>query len=292
MESSNLDRTIARAIANNAAGLYLFCNRSATLPDKIGNITSLVTLHISRNQLEKLPESIGNLSNLTTLYLSYNRLASLPKSIGDLSNLTRLYVQNNQLVYLPNSIGNLGKLTHLSLDNNQLVSLPVELNKLSNLRYLNLNGNPLTDLSMLQKLDKLVTVRFINIDLPRKYWRKFSEWKPEWLFYEDNAEIRRILIEQVGYERICRELNAFELDTWREYTLLQIDISESISIPWSGVYEIDRSRADCVAQDDLSIDGAHSHPACTTTDNKCGGSDYLGKSWYSSRSICTPNLSR
>jgi leucine-rich repeat protein SHOC2 len=50
-----------------------------------------------------------------------------------------------------------------------------------------------------------------------------SEWKSEWLLNEQNAELRRILLQQIGYERICQELDAIELDIWREYKLLKID---------------------------------------------------------------------
>jgi hypothetical protein len=32
------------------------------------------------------------------------------------------------------------------------------------------------------------------------------------------------LIQQIGYDRICEELKTVELDSWREYTLLQIDV--------------------------------------------------------------------
>jgi leucine-rich repeat protein SHOC2 len=78
-------------------------------------------------------------------------------------------------------------------------------------------------LSILQALSNLKLVRFFDVYLPRRYWTKFSDWKAEWLLDEDNAEIRRALIEQLGYERICDELNAVMLDTWREYTLLKVD---------------------------------------------------------------------
>jgi leucine-rich repeat protein SHOC2 len=50
-----------------------------------------------------------------------------------------------------------------------------------------------------------------------------SEWNPVWLLDEENAEIRRVLIQQIGYDRICQELGAIDLDNWREYTLLKID---------------------------------------------------------------------
>jgi hypothetical protein len=32
-----------------------------------------------------------------------------------------------------------------------------------------------------------------------------------------------VLIQGIGYARICQELQATELDSWREYTLLKID---------------------------------------------------------------------
>jgi hypothetical protein len=86
----------------------------------------------------------------------------------------------------------------------------------------------LEDLSVLQSLPSLKAVNFLDIEIPRRYWVKFNDWKAEWLLDEDNAEIRRVLIEQVGYEKICEELNAIDLDTWREYTLLKIDGIEAV----------------------------------------------------------------
>jgi hypothetical protein len=57
---------------------------------------------------------------------------------------------------------------------------------------------------------------------------KLSDWRPEWLLDETNAEIRRVLIEQLGYEKICSELRASTVDTWREYTLLMINKFEPV----------------------------------------------------------------
>nr|WP_310488461.1 hypothetical protein [Chamaesiphon sp. VAR_69_metabat_338] len=83
--------------------------------------------------------------------------------------------------------------------------------------------NLITNLSILQSLSKLKEVSFLNLDLPNRYWLKSNDWNPKWLLDEENAEIRRVLIQQVGYDRICQELGAIDLDTWREYTLLKID---------------------------------------------------------------------
>ena len=59
--------------------------------------------------------------------------------------------------------------------------------------------------------------------LPEKYGTiPTSEWKSEWLLSERNAELRRVLVQGVGYNRICEELGAVELDSWKEYSLLEI----------------------------------------------------------------------
>jgi flagellar biosynthesis/type III secretory pathway protein FliH len=50
-----------------------------------------------------------------------------------------------------------------------------------------------------------------------------SKWKSEWVLKETNTEIRKILIEQIGYDKLCQDLEARKLDAWREYELLRID---------------------------------------------------------------------
>ncbi|NQE34462.1 DUF6745 domain-containing protein [Microcoleus asticus] len=50
-----------------------------------------------------------------------------------------------------------------------------------------------------------------------------QSWQASWLLTEDNAEVRRVLIQAIGYPRICQELQATELDTWQEYILLKIE---------------------------------------------------------------------
>jgi hypothetical protein len=52
---------------------------------------------------------------------------------------------------------------------------------------------------------------------------KSKDWEAKWILTEQNAEIRRLLIETIGYGKICRDLNAKNMDSWREYELLRID---------------------------------------------------------------------
>ncbi|WP_310412822.1 leucine-rich repeat domain-containing protein [Chamaesiphon sp. OTE_8_metabat_110] len=186
-------------------------------------LNELERLYLGEEGLASLPESIGLLSNLNTLYLWENQLVSLPESISNLTNLSILDLSGNQFSYLPDSICNLANLDSLNLIENQLTNLPVSIVNLSNLTELQLDKNPLSDLSILQDLPKLVDVLFLGTWIPRRYWTKLSEWECEWILEEENVAIKHVLIQQIGYERICKELNAMELDSWREYTLLEID---------------------------------------------------------------------
>jgi leucine-rich repeat protein SHOC2 len=234
---------------SNLSKLDISHNRLTSLPEDIGNLYYLTELNLNHNQLTNLPESMGNLYYLTKLNLSYNRLTKLPDRIGSLSNLQELYLHNNNIISLPDRIGNLYdlikldlshnnltnlpdrigdlyNLTKLNLSHNNLTKLPDRIGTLSNLRELDLNTNPLLDLSILQKSPKLHTVWYANTSLPRQYWTKFSEWKPEWLLVEKNAELRRILVQRIGYEKVCEELRPVTIDTWREYSLLKIDMQK------------------------------------------------------------------
>lgn len=62
-----------------------------------------------------------------------------------------------------------------------------------------------------------------GVPLPEKYRVHPHQWQTQWLLEERNAELRRVLIQGIGYGRICQELQATQLDDWQEYTLLKID---------------------------------------------------------------------
>ncbi|MGD1806599.1 DUF6745 domain-containing protein [Dapis sp. BLCC M126] len=63
-----------------------------------------------------------------------------------------------------------------------------------------------------------------GVRLPEAYG-KFNpqEWESEWLLTTENAELRRVLIQEIGYEKICQDLETIEIDNWQEYILLRID---------------------------------------------------------------------
>jgi hypothetical protein len=63
-----------------------------------------------------------------------------------------------------------------------------------------------------------------GIEIPEKYGRLHPhQWQAKWLLEEKNAELKRLLIQVIGYDRICTEVQPTELDSEQEYTLLRID---------------------------------------------------------------------
>jgi len=63
-----------------------------------------------------------------------------------------------------------------------------------------------------------------GIRLPEKYGKvPPDEWRSQWLLSEENAQLRMVLIQAIGYDRICHELQAVTIDSWQEYELLALN---------------------------------------------------------------------
>lgn len=68
-----------------------------------------------------------------------------------------------------------------------------------------------------------------GVMLPGKYAKLHPhQWQAKWLLEEDDAELRRVLIQGIGCAKICQELSATEMDSWQEYILLKIHISVDV----------------------------------------------------------------
>ena len=60
--------------------------------------------------------------------------------------------------------------------------------------------------------------------LPEKYGKHHpNQWEPSWLLQEKNTELRKILIQEIGYYKIIEELQAIEINSYQEYILLKIN---------------------------------------------------------------------
>ncbi|PHT27229.1 hypothetical protein CQW23_33172 [Capsicum baccatum] len=155
---------------NNVLNLTLlvisFNPLNGVLPASMGNLsTSLRTFVASSCKiLAQIPNEVGNLSSLLFLYLSGNNLVgSIPTSIGNLRNLQRFDLTNNKLtgfmeiIYIhlgsnelssniPPSLGNLQDLVVLDLSSNNMVgSLPSEIGNLKVATLIDLAVNQLSN---------------------------------------------------------------------------------------------------------------------------------------------------
>lgn len=99
--------------------------------------------------------------------------------------------------------------------------LPTELHTAVNdndIHVLHKEGGP-----SIRYSDGFCAYNYMGVNLPEKYGKLHpSEWETQWVMTEENAELRRVLIQGITYERIVEELDAEELDSWREYSLLKM----------------------------------------------------------------------
>ena len=223
--SLNLDSNLLTDISplstlTNLTELYLHNNKITDI-SPLSTLTNLTSLSLNNNLLTDT-SGLSTLTNLANLYLNSNKITDT-SGLSTLTNLTYLSLDNNLLTDT-SGLSTLTNLTHLYLNSNKITDIS-GLSTLTNLRNLNLDSNQITDLSPLQSLGNLDYVFVYGVELPKKYFLPQHEWLSQWVLEEENAEVRRLLIQVIGYERICQELEATQIDDWREYTLLKIDVN-------------------------------------------------------------------
>ncbi len=108
-------------------------------------LKNLIALDISNNALISLPANTHQLSALVELNASFNQLKTLPYGIAQLKNLKALYLRGNRVEHISATIRQLKSLEILDLSFNSLKKVPEGIESLKNLQALYLFGNQIPE---------------------------------------------------------------------------------------------------------------------------------------------------
>uniref|UniRef100_A0A7S2UUH4 Uncharacterized protein n=1 Tax=Fibrocapsa japonica TaxID=94617 RepID=A0A7S2UUH4_9STRA len=101
-------------------------------------------LHLSMRGLEQIPRAVfTQLTGLVRLDLSFNNIVELSPDLGLLTLLEQLWVNDNPLVGLPPEIHLCKKLKEIDLCNTNITTVPREVGRLKYLMKVDLRGTPL-----------------------------------------------------------------------------------------------------------------------------------------------------
>ena len=112
--------------------ILAYCN-ILVVPDEIGALKNLKTLHLASNELtdDTLPSSDTwrQLTNLRELNLSKNNLVSLDFTL-DLPQLASLDASYNEITKIPENIDSMTNLQRLNLRNNNVAAVATSMLKM------------------------------------------------------------------------------------------------------------------------------------------------------------------
>ena len=128
----------------NLLALHLSDNQLGSLPE-LPVTKHLLVLDLDNNLIRKLPANLHLCTSLVELNISTNNISLLPNEIGNLANLKNFYLRNNKLNQLPASFTKLTDLEVLDISLNNFTAIPKVLFQLKNLKALYLSGNNLAE---------------------------------------------------------------------------------------------------------------------------------------------------
>ncbi|XP_028819765.1 leucine-rich repeat and calponin homology domain-containing protein 1 isoform X2 [Denticeps clupeoides] len=139
----NCIKTVPDTLINlqSLTNLNLSRNLLCVLPPCVCSLP-LRILNVSNNRLNSLPESLGQLSSLMELDISCNEITSLPRHIGRLRALRELNVRRNLLCVLPDDLVDL-PLVKFDFSCNKVSTIPTCYRKMFRLQSLQFENNPL-----------------------------------------------------------------------------------------------------------------------------------------------------
>lgn len=184
--SFNQFQEIPKSFGNHIAFLDLSNNRlQGSIPDALGNITSLRILYLDNNRLHgEIPKSIDNLCKLQEIILNGNNLSGvLPPNLLACANHRLEFVDfsNNQFIgSLPEFIG-FSALARLSLGYNQFNgTLPDSIAQLTQLQILEMPSNSLQGTVSEAHLFTLSELIVLDLSFNSLLtWNLSSDWVPQ-----------------------------------------------------------------------------------------------------------------
>ncbi|PHT49609.1 hypothetical protein CQW23_09356 [Capsicum baccatum] len=147
----------------------LSCKIQGRIPDEVGNLSNLLDLRISGNNLVGwIPSTIGNLRKLHHFDLTNNKLTGFPQQLatclGNITSLREIHLGSNKLSSnIPPSLGNLQDLVVLDLSSNKMVGfLPPEIGNLKAVTLIDLTMNQFSN-EILRKIGGLQTLVHLSL---------------------------------------------------------------------------------------------------------------------------------
>lgn len=171
------------------------------MPIGVLNLTNLIILDLSCNQISKIHKSLGNL-RLVQLNISENTISDWQWMSGKnlQSSLQHLNLSKNKLKGISSEVACFEKLVGLDLSHNEIQRLPFALQQMKQLRQLNLSNNQLNSLPC--------TIKNLHLDAIDLSQNQFTTHRD---VFSTEAMKRRLELRQRGHRGLTKLPTLFEL---------------------------------------------------------------------------------